>query len=474
MKVLRHSKFYGTENPTNGVLTRTLENSVSTSLPPAAALPTCNAIANFSLTPTPAPVVVYNGSRRFRPANDRLAQVWLALATRFAAMDRNQLVLASSAAAAAGCAVLTWWQAAQRASSRKASSPLPARDVFSTFPTMGSPAGRRNPAWMFPISHWIAEGPPATEASAAAAALLEESVGKLAQAIERRPRILSDSQTLGSPGVARKEERGAVLRRAAYDIDESLGFLNHGSYGSVIRPCAAAQKFWREQVRLNPPDAMEHLVIPELVRAVRCVAAFVNADARSVALVPNATSGVNCVLQSLWLRAGGTVLSFDVSYGAIRNSIDLCVGRQRGEGCSAATLCLPRPFDAEALVSSLDDRFATVLNYFRTPAVNSSSHLCRSSSSETGPVDRGVRAGLHHLLPGLAAAHRAAGGRVQAPRRAVRGGRRARDRCGGAGHGGAGGGRRRRAHLQLPQGDADDQAAARVRAAAHANALSSG
>ena len=81
-------------------------------------------------------------------------------------------------------------------------------------------------------------------------------------------------------------------------LEPGLDFLNHGSFGACPRPVLEAQTE---------------------VRA--ALGAFVGADPDDLALVPNATTGVNTVLRSLELQPGDEIVTTDHVYNSCRNAL---------------------------------------------------------------------------------------------------------------------------------------------------------
>ena len=87
-------------------------------------------------------------------------------------------------------------------------------------------------------------------------------------------------------------------------LDPAVTFLNHGSFGACPRVVLDAQREWRARLESEPVLFLgrqwEGLV--DEVRA--ALGAFVGASPDDLALVTNATAGVNTVLRSLRFAPG--------------------------------------------------------------------------------------------------------------------------------------------------------------------------
>ncbi|MEZ4426418.1 MAG: aminotransferase class V-fold PLP-dependent enzyme [Nannocystaceae bacterium] len=123
-------------------------------------------------------------------------------------------------------------------------------------------------------------------------------------------------------------------------LDPAVRFLNHGSFGACPRPVLAAQAAVREQLERQPVRFFVR-ELPDLLAAARAAfAGFLGARAEDLALVTNASTGVNTVLRALELSPGDELLVTDQEYNATRNAVEFAARRA---GARVRVVALPFP-----------------------------------------------------------------------------------------------------------------------------------
>lgn len=104
--------------------------------------------------------------------------------------------------------------------------------------------------------------------------------------------------------------------RPQFLLDESVIFLNHGSFGACPRPVFADYQAWQLRLERQPVLFLGREYDTLMAEAMVPLAEYVNASPEDLIYVTNATAGVNIVAKSLQLQAGDEVLTTDHEYGA--------------------------------------------------------------------------------------------------------------------------------------------------------------
>ncbi len=110
-------------------------------------------------------------------------------------------------------------------------------------------------------------------------------------------------------------------------LDRDITFLNHGSFGACPIPVLEAQTSFREQLEREPLRFLMREFEPLLDHARNELATFIGTSGDELAFVPNATTGVNAVLRSLFFAPGDELLTTNQEYNACRNTLDFVASR---------------------------------------------------------------------------------------------------------------------------------------------------
>lgn len=148
-------------------------------------------------------------------------------------------------------------------------------------------------------------------------------------------------------------------------LDDTVVYLNHGSFGGCPRPVLEEQTRLRNELERRPIEwlAPERSLIPKLDEARRALCDLVGGQPEDIAFVGNATTAVNSVLRSANWTAGDEIVFTDHGYNACNNVVRY-IGEQQGIVPVVAKLPFPiaHPDEAlEAILSTFTDRTRLLL-----------------------------------------------------------------------------------------------------------------
>ena len=140
---------------------------------------------------------------------------------------------------------------------------------------------------------------------------------------------------------------------ADWALDPTVTFLNHGSFGASLRAILDVQRGWRDKLEAQPVKFLAR-DLDELLEWSRSeVGAFVGADSDDLALMVNATAGVNTVLRSLSFERGDEILITDHVYNATANAVRFAAANH-GAHVTVANIPWPIQSSNQALDAIVD------------------------------------------------------------------------------------------------------------------------
>ncbi len=182
---------------------------------------------------------------------------------------------------------------------------------------------------------------------------------------------------------------------AAWVLDPSVTFLNHGSFGACPRAVLEAQAHWRDRLEAQPVQFLARDLPGLLADARSALAEFVGADPDDLAFVTNATGAVNAIVRSLHFEPGDELLTNDHEYNATINVLRHVAER---DGARVVIARIPFPVASEEEV--IEAHLEAVTDRTRLALV---SHVT-SPTALVFPIERLVAAfaerGIETLVDG--------------------------------------------------------------------------
>jgi isopenicillin-N epimerase len=152
-------------------------------------------------------------------------------------------------------------------------------------------------------------------------------------------------------------DSAAQLARSAspateWALDPTVTYLNHGSFGACMKSVLEVQRGWRDKLEAHPVRFLARELEDLLDWSRSEIGGFTGSDADDLALMPNATAGINTVLRSLRFEKGDELVATDHAYNASLNAL-----RFAAAGSSARVVLARIPFPIE----SPDEAFDAVM-----------------------------------------------------------------------------------------------------------------
>ena len=129
--------------------------------------------------------------------------------------------------------------------------------------------------------------------------------------------------------------------RDAWDLQNGIVYLNHGSFGLPPKVVQQARRAWMHRLEANPVDFFFRAWEPLLLETRIALASLVGTTPENLICVENATYGMNIVANSIPLQPGDEVLLTDHEYGAVSRIWEQICQQKRIPAPVITTLPLP-------------------------------------------------------------------------------------------------------------------------------------
>src|SRR5689334_1049172 len=130
--------------------------------------------------------------------------------------------------------------------------------------------------------------------------------------------------------------------RSLFLLASNLTYLNHGGFGATPRSVLDEKKRILDQIEKNPTDFLAHKLRPQWHQVAEKIAGRFSCQSNSVAIVDNATDGVEAVLRSRFLKADDEILITSMTYGAVAMAAQQFAAKQ-GAKVTVAEVRFPEP-----------------------------------------------------------------------------------------------------------------------------------
>ena len=158
-----------------------------------------------------------------------------------------------------------------------------------------------------------------------------------------------------------RPQRSALAHH--WTLDPTCVFLNHGSFGASPKFIIDEQRKWQDILENEPVRFFEETLHDVMLDTRKSLAKMLSCNPEDLALIENATSGVNTILRSLKFAPGDEILVPDHAYQACKNTIDYVSEKW---GAKVVTCHIPFPIDNadvayDAIMSGVSSRTVLAL-----------------------------------------------------------------------------------------------------------------
>lgn len=115
---------------------------------------------------------------------------------------------------------------------------------------------------------------------------------------------------------------GTEMREKHFAFAAGYHPLNHGSFGTFPKSVLEYQRQLQAASEARPDTWIRYTYLDLLRESRTAIASLLGAQASEVVLVPNATTGMNTVLQNLVFEEGDVILTFSTIYGACNKTVE--------------------------------------------------------------------------------------------------------------------------------------------------------
>jgi isopenicillin-N epimerase len=139
--------------------------------------------------------------------------------------------------------------------------------------------------------------------------------------------------------------------RQLFSLARRLTYLNHGGFGATPRCVLEQKKRILDEIEKNPTEFLSHRIRAAWHQVARNITGRFMLEPGTLAIVDNATDGIEAVLRALCLKEGDELLATSMTYGAVAMAARY-IAERRGASVTTARFRFPNP-DPEQCIKAI-------------------------------------------------------------------------------------------------------------------------
>jgi hypothetical protein len=156
---------------------------------------------------------------------------------------------------------------------------------------------------------------------------------------------------------------GISAKLRHFVLDDSWTFINHGAFGGVLKFQLQEAELWRSQCESQPLRFFDRHLLPMIALTIRRVSTFLNCPAVELLPLPNVTTGLNSVINSIPLCKGDEVICLSLTYGSTKKILKDACDRSRADlsTINIPLNCIEKATVTELIVNSISRRTKMII-----------------------------------------------------------------------------------------------------------------
>lgn len=162
------------------------------------------------------------------------------------------------------------------------------------------------------------------------------------------PSIWVDMHVRGFSHIDPSIPFGRRFKEKFFALDPSWTFLNHGAFGGALLPLLEESRGWSLECERQPLKFFDRELLPLIAYSIRQMADYLNCPSQELLPLPNVTTGLNAIMNSVDLNVGDEVVCFSLTYGSTKKILQ---NRCHRSGASLRIVPIPLPIRSEEEIS---------------------------------------------------------------------------------------------------------------------------
>lgn len=139
---------------------------------------------------------------------------------------------------------------------------------------------------------------------------------------------------------------GRRARKQLFVIYDDWTFINHGAFGASLEPLLYESSVWRYMCDAQPLKFFDRDLLPMVAHTIRCISKHLNCPADELLPLPNVTTGLNAIFNSVEMKGrqslgpGDEIVCFSLTYGSTKKMLSDLAART-GASLKIIELSLP-------------------------------------------------------------------------------------------------------------------------------------